>query len=119
MTYAKTLQDQLAEFDELWPEPWHTSDKIDALALSLGTKLTMTATEAALLQQETYRRNRFKTFLTSFAEKIAQSVREEDTDYIRTKFLLRDWSGEAEVYEELIRLASEIEALTTLATLKK
>lgn len=52
MTYQQTLQDQLAEFDEKYPE----EKDFDDICID---------------------REEIKQFLTSFAEEIAQSVREE------------------------------------------
>lgn len=76
MSYQQTLQDQLAELENL---------KCINGAMYFGAvKNPCDCGESKCINQQTYEQaiGELKTFLTSFAEKIAQSVREEDMEKV-------------------------------------
>lgn len=98
MTYAKTLQDQLAEFDETYQDRLQldTDGTADGF-IEVGDDI--------------------KNLLTSFAEKIAQSVREEEGGKLLKIF--DEFNDEIE-FEEMAQMVRRFYLeLTTLATLDK
>lgn len=104
MSYQQTLQDQLAEFDETYQDRLQldTDGTADGF-IEVGDDI--------------------KNLLTSFAEKIAQSVREETIErcikYMRSGEIAGSFSEgcdckKCDIYEKKVR-----KSLTTLATLKR